>query len=80
MRAGQRTCPPEFKERRQKTQCAPLPSVRTADYAAANPPYALGMPPPAAHGRAADHQHPQSVIAALAPLVEAREPLLGPGH
>jgi putative SOS response-associated peptidase YedK len=33
-----------------------------------------------AHRRAAGHQHPQHVIAALARLAEAGEPVLGPGQ
>jgi hypothetical protein len=37
-----------------------------------------GMPPPPRTGSAAGHQHPQHVIAALARLAEAGEPVLGP--
>ena len=35
-----------------------------------------GMPPPPRAGRAAGHEHPQHVLAALARLAEAREPVL----
>jgi len=39
---------------------------------------ALGYATTAAHGRAARHEHPQHVLAALAHVAQAREPMLGP--
>ena len=39
----------------------------------------MGHAAATAHRRAAGHQHPQHVVAALARLAEAGEPLSGPG-
>jgi hypothetical protein len=42
--------------------------------------HAVGHAAATAHRRAAGHQHPQHVIAALAHVAQAGEPLLGPGQ
>ena len=39
-----------------------------------------GMPPPPRTGGPPGHQHPQHVVAALAHVAQAGEPLLGPGQ
>ena len=64
---------------------APMPGVfrTTAPYPQhrrrhRDDPDALGYAAATAHRWAAGDQHPQHVIAALARLAEAREPLLGP--
>ena len=55
----------------------PAPVIRNTE-TARDDPDALGHAAATAHGRAAGHQHPQHVIAALARLAEAGEPLLRP--
>ena len=57
----------------------PAPVVRNADGERADHD-ALGHAAATAHRRAAGHQHPQHVIAALARLAEAGEPMPGPGQ
>jgi putative SOS response-associated peptidase YedK len=39
-----------------------------------------GMPPPPRTGGSAGHQHAEPVVAALARMAQAGEPLLGPGQ
>ena len=56
----------------------PAPVVRNTGDRARTRPDALGHAAAAAHRRAAGHQHPQHVVAALARLAEAGEPLPGP--
>jgi putative SOS response-associated peptidase YedK len=60
----------------------PAPVIRNAD-AGSGWELAMmrwGMPPPPRTGGAAGHQHPQHVIAALARLAEAGEPMPGSGQ
>ena len=58
----------------------PAPVIRNTDTGHRDGHDALGHAATTAHGRAASHQHPQHVIAALARLAEAREPMPGPGQ
>src|ERR1700758_2629976 len=55
----------------------PAPVIRNTDTGTEMVTMRWGMPT-APHGRAAGHEHPQHVIAALARLAQAGEPLLGP--
>ena len=56
----------------------PAPVVRNTDSGARVEHDAVGHAAASAHRRAAGHQHPQHVIAALARLAEAGEPLSCP--
>ena len=58
----------------------PAPVVRNTERWHRNGDHAMGHATAAAHRRAAGHQHPQHVIAALARLAQAGEPMLGPGQ
>ena len=53
----------------------PAPAVRNTDSGTRIGDHAVGHAAATAHRRTAGHQHPQHVIAALARLAEAREPL-----
>ena len=56
----------------------PAPVIRNTDTGTRVDHDALGHAAATAHWRPAGHQHPQHVVAALARLAEAGEPLLGP--
>ena len=58
----------------------PAPVIRNTGRRTRNDDDALGHAAATAHRRAAGHQHPQHVIAALARLAQAGEPLPGPGQ
>jgi len=58
----------------------PAPVIRNTDAGTEMMTMRWGMPPPPRTGWAAGHQHPQHVIAALARLAEAGEPLPCPGQ
>ena len=58
----------------------PAPVIRNTDTDTRDDPDALGHAAATAHRRAAGHERPQHVIAALARLVEAGEPQPGPGQ
>jgi hypothetical protein len=58
----------------------PAPVVRNADNRPRADNDALGRAVAAAHGRAAGHQYPQHIIAALARMAEAGKPVLGPSE
>jgi putative SOS response-associated peptidase YedK len=58
----------------------PAPVVRNTDAGTEMVTMRWGMPAATAHRRAAGHQHPQHVVAALARLAQAGEPLPCPGQ
>ena len=53
----------------------PAPVIRNSDYRQRTGNNALGMPPPPLHARCGSHEHSQQLIAALADMAQAGEPL-----
>ena len=58
----------------------PAPVIRDAGSGREIAMMRWGMPPRAAHWRAACHEYPQRRLPTLAGLAQARKPVLGPGH
>jgi putative SOS response-associated peptidase YedK len=58
----------------------PAPVIRNGESGTELAMMRWGHAATAAHGWPAGHQHPQHIVAALARLAQAREPVLGPGE